>query len=72
MPAAPQFEPSPGRRSIWWPRLVLLVPFAACLWVPSYNAIEPSLGGFPFFYWYQLLWVLITAIAVGAIYLIEG
>jgi hypothetical protein len=53
------------------PRLLLLIPFAAMLWVPSYNRIEPELAGVPFFYWYQLAWILIAAVLVLLIYLIE-
>ena len=45
----------------FWPRLLFLVPFVAMLWVASYNRTAPALGGIPFFYWYQLLWVLIRA-----------
>ena len=33
-------------------RLLLLIPFVATLAVPLYNRSEPSLWGFPFFYWY--------------------
>jgi hypothetical protein len=44
----------------WW-RWLLVLPFIALLWVPSYNSIEPSLGGVPFFYWYQFLWLFITS-----------
>ena len=32
-------------------------------WCPTYAKDEPRLWGFPFFYWYQLLWVFISAIA---------
>ncbi len=42
--------------------LLLLLPFIGLLWLPFYNQTEPSLFGFPFFYWYQLLWVPITAL----------
>ncbi len=42
--------------------LLLLLPFIGLLWIPFYNQTEPSLFGFPFFYWYQLLWVPITAL----------
>jgi hypothetical protein len=45
-------------RLIW---LLLLVPYVGLLWVPFYNARTPELWGFPFFYWYQLIWVPITA-----------
>ena len=37
--------------------------FVALLWVSSYANIRPTLGGFPFFYWYSLLWLLINAAA---------
>jgi hypothetical protein len=41
--------------------LCVIAPFVAMLWIPSYNKTNPKLLGFPFFYWYQLLWVVITA-----------
>jgi hypothetical protein len=44
-----------------WTWALLLIPFIGLLWVPFYNGREPELFGFPFFYWYQLLWVPITA-----------
>lgn len=40
--------------------LCLLAPFVAMLWVSSYASEDPPLGGFPFFYWYQLAWIFIT------------
>jgi hypothetical protein len=43
----------------------------AVLWVPFYNRTEPSLGGIPFFYWYQLALVLAGATVVLAVYLLE-
>ncbi|HEV3183275.1 MAG TPA: DUF3311 domain-containing protein [Xanthobacteraceae bacterium] len=48
------------RLSRWW-RWLLAIPFIVLLWVPSYNAVEPTLWGFPFFYWYQFLWLFISA-----------
>ena len=39
-------------------RLLLLIPFIATLAVPFYNREEPALWGFPFFYWYLFLWLL--------------
>ncbi|WP_233233697.1 DUF3311 domain-containing protein [Bordetella sp. LUAb4] len=42
-------------------RILLLLPFFGLLWVPFYNQATPELFGFPFFYWYQLLWVPVTA-----------
>ncbi len=47
---------------------VLLLPFIGLLWVPFYNFDEPALWGFPFFYWYQLVWVPITAALTWLVY----
>jgi hypothetical protein len=55
----------------YWPRLLLAIPILAALWVPAYNRIEPTLGGVPFFYWYQLAWILGGAALVYLVYVIE-
>ena len=55
----------------YWPRLLFLIPMVAVLWVPFYNRIEPSLGGVPFFYWYQLALVLVGAASCSTVYLLE-
>lgn len=39
----------------------LAAPFVALCWVGSYAKVDPTFAGFPFFFWYQLLWVLIAA-----------
>ncbi|MFD5629235.1 DUF3311 domain-containing protein [Streptomyces sp. NPDC127072] len=47
--------------------LCLLAPFVAMLWVGSYAKTDPTFIGIPFFYWYQMLWVLLsTALTVIA------
>ncbi|MER6422177.1 DUF3311 domain-containing protein [Streptomyces sp. NPDC001137] len=47
--------------------ICLVAPFVAMLWVGSYAKTDPALGGIPFFYWYQMLWVLIsTALTMTA------
>ena len=51
--------------------VLLLLPFVGLLWVPFYNFQEPALLGFPFFYWYQLLWILISAVLIVIVYLVE-
>jgi hypothetical protein len=63
-------KPSTGRgfRPI---RLLLAVPYAAVLWVPSYNRIEPEIAGIPFFYWYQLMWIVLGAAVLLPIYFSE-
>ncbi|MYW67441.1 DUF3311 domain-containing protein [Streptomyces sp. SID8379] len=40
--------------------ICLAAPFVAMLWVSSYAKIDPTFIGIPFFYWYQMLWVLIS------------
>jgi membrane protein implicated in regulation of membrane protease activity len=53
--------------------ILLLAPFVALLWVSSYAKDEPRLWGFPFFYWYQLLWVFLASLLTyGAYRLIRG
>jgi hypothetical protein len=54
-----------------WLRLLLLVPFIAVLWVPFYNRMEPMVAGIPFFYTYQMAWVLICAVIIGIVYKAE-
>ena len=53
-----------SKRWLW----LLLLPWIAMIWVPSYNKVEPQLFDFPFFYWYQLLWVLISAVITALVY----
>ncbi|MFC5718740.1 DUF3311 domain-containing protein [Streptomyces gamaensis] len=48
----------------------LALPFAAMLWVGSYARQTPALLGIPFFYWYQMLWVLISTLLTVAAYTI--
>ena len=48
--------------------ILLLVPFIGLLWVPFYNFAEPSLFGFPFFYWYQFAWVILTSFLLYLVY----
>ena len=66
----------PGRRKHarirrYWPRLLLIIPFALVAWVPFYNRIEPTLAGIPFFYWYQLAAILLGAGVMMSVYLLE-
>lgn len=54
-----------AKRWLW----LLVIPWIAMIWVPSYNKIDPQLWGFPFFYWYQLFWVLISAVITALVYI---
>ena len=48
-------------------RLLLLVaPCLIALLPPLYNRVEPALFGMPFFYWFQLLLVPVSAIGIYA------
>lgn len=47
---------------------LLVIPYIGLLWVPFYNFSEPSLFGFPFFYWYQLMWVPLTSLLIFIAY----
>ncbi|QIE28502.1 hypothetical protein SBC1_66060 (plasmid) [Caballeronia sp. SBC1] len=51
-----------------WLWLVLLIPYVALLWLPFYNDTRPSFAGFPFFYWYQFLWVPLTSLIIYIVY----
>ena len=42
--------------------LCLVAPFVAMLWVGSYAKTDPTFIGIPFFYWYQMLWVLLSTV----------
>jgi hypothetical protein len=54
-------------RRAWY--LLLILPFAGTLFPPLYNHALPALFGMPFFYWYQLAWVLVTAAILGVVVL---
>ena len=59
------------RRSGWsWWYLLLLAQFVFLLWPAYYNKIEPSWIGVPFFYWYQMLWVIVSAILIAIVYFV--
>jgi len=52
----------------WW-YLLFVVQFLVILWPPFYNKAEPTLLGIPFFYWFQLLWVIVSAVFTAVVYL---
>lgn len=48
---------------------LLLVPiYVALLCVGFYDRIEPGILGIPFFYWYQLFWVLLGSALLYPVY----
>jgi hypothetical protein len=58
-----------GRRGWLW---LLLPPFLALLWPAFYSSVQPALGGIPFFFWYQFLWIIIAAILTAVVYFVVG
>ena len=48
--------------------IFLAIPIVALLWVDSYAKVEPRFAGFPFFIWYQFLWVFLCALCTWAAY----
>jgi apolipoprotein N-acyltransferase len=60
-------QTTPHRRWSGWYWL-FVVEFAISLWPPFFNRVEPTWIGIPFFYWYQLLAVLICAVLTAVVY----
>jgi len=50
--------------------VLLLIPCVALALVPTYSHETPRLWGWPFFYWYQVLWVLITPVLTYSAYVV--
>lgn len=48
--------------------VLLAVPIVAILFVPIYARSGPEVAGWPFFYWYQVLWVPLSGVFTGAAY----
>jgi hypothetical protein len=60
--------PRPKSRSAWnW---ILILPAIGLLFPAFYSRPEPSLFGFPFFYWYQIAWILITGALTAVAYFV--
>ena len=58
-----------ARRGGWsWWYLLFVVQTVAVIWVPFFNRVEPTFIGIPFFYWYQLAWVPVTALLIWLVY----
>jgi hypothetical protein len=46
--------------------LLLLAPCVLALLTPFYNGVDPALFGVPLFYWFQLLLIPASAVAIYA------
>ncbi len=66
-------QSTPPRRSpATWAVVTILLLIAVCgtLFVPIYARATPFWGDFPFFYWYQLVWVPVVALLCLTCYLL--
>jgi hypothetical protein len=62
----PAARRNPRRFALW----LLAIPFIATLWPQFYAHAEPSVAGIPFFYWYQFVWIVLTSLVTGTVYLL--
>jgi hypothetical protein len=64
-------EPSTTPRSLsrkWLLGVLLALPYLGLCFPQIYARATPALFGFPFFYWYQFAWVVLTSILLGMVY----
>ncbi|HUA03418.1 MAG TPA: DUF3311 domain-containing protein [Solirubrobacteraceae bacterium] len=61
---APEPTAASGRYWYW----LLLLPFLALLYPPLYAHLSPRIFGIPFFYWYQAVWLAVTAAITTFVY----
>src|SRR5215212_4383684 len=65
-PVTEEVAPHRSDRSPWnW---LLLVGIVLPLIVPIYNRVEPTLFGWPFFYWFQLMLVAVGVLVTSVVY----
>ncbi len=53
------------RRGWYW---LLMLPVLGLAFPAFYAKTDPTLFGFPFFYWYQFAWLFISAGVTGLVY----
>ena len=55
-----------SKRAAWnW---LLILPAIALAFPGVYSRPAPELFGFPFFYWYQIAWILLSALLTAIVY----
>ena len=64
--SAPVRKVSPG---LWALIVVILLPAIVLpLWVPLFDKTDPTLWGFPFFFWFQFALIVMSAVLVLVAY----
>jgi Protein of unknown function (DUF3311) len=61
-------SPPTNRMLLTVAAILLAIPVVALLWVSSFARVEPTFAGFPFFIWYQFLWVFLCAACTWTAY----
>jgi hypothetical protein len=72
-PAPPAKSPAkPAKRpsTLATVAVMLTIAIMGSLWVPIFARTQPTLDGFPFFYWYQLILVPVTSLLCWICYLL--
>ena len=65
-PVTQEVAPHRSDRSPWnW---LLVVPIVVPLLVPLYNKVDPTLFGWPLFYWLQLAFVALGVLTTSIVY----
>jgi hypothetical protein len=60
---------APPSRGLWILICVILAPAIVLpLWVGLYDKVEPRLGGWPFFYWFQMLLIVVASVLTVVAY----
>ena len=66
---SPAKRPSPG---LWTLIVVILLPAVVLpLWVPLYDKTDPTLFGFPFFFWFQFALILMSAVLTSIAFVLS-
>ena len=52
--------------------VLVVIPFIAYFAIPTYNVVNPEWGGVPFFWWYQTVWLVVSAALFYAAALLLG
>ena len=60
--------PTTARKHAWWTYVLLAAPYLALCFPQLYARTTPVLLGFPFFYWYQFVWVVLTSLLLYIVY----
>jgi hypothetical protein len=60
--------PQKAKRTAWWVAVLLALPYLGLCFPKLYARATPTLFGFPFFYWYQFAWVVLTSFLLYLVY----